>query len=94
MSPFHGYKPPIGGFRHSLPPIPRQPLIPVGPAPGPTSGPRQSGWVRHLDHKVRWVFSVFFPFWRIPSQLLVTLPEANFFAPENGWLEDGFPFGR
>ena len=23
-----------------------------------------------------------------------TLPETNIFAPENGWLEDEFPFGR
>ena len=23
-----------------------------------------------------------------------TLPETNIFAPENGWLEDEFPFGK
>ena len=24
---------------------------------------------------------------------MYTLPETNIFAPENGWLEDEFPFG-
>ena len=26
--------------------------------------------------------------------ILITLPETNIFAPENGWLEDDFPFGK
>ena len=26
--------------------------------------------------------------------LQMTLPKTNIFAPENGWLEDYFPFGR
>ena len=25
---------------------------------------------------------------------IVTLPETNIFAPENGWLEDDFRFGK
>ena len=26
--------------------------------------------------------------------LTFTIPETNIFAPENGWLEDEFPFGK
>ena len=33
------------------------------------------------------------PFFKLASTNRDTLPETNIFAPENGWLEDYFPFG-